>query len=133
MSLRKILFRGKPQGGREWVEGYYSLKAHLPGTIEEEIYPTIEVFHGSFFRVDPITVGQYIGLQDKNGVRLFEGDILSLDGEDGYFLLNYDDDAARFVMDGDGLTVDFDNFYPYEVEVVGNIHDNPELLEVGTE
>lgn len=38
-------------------------------------------------------------------------------------------DIARFEMSGDGLVVDFDNFYPHEFEIAGNIHDNPELLE----
>lgn len=77
------------------------------------------------------TLGQYTGLKDKNGKRIFEGDILLLDGEDGYFKLEFDEDTARFVMIGDSVQVDFDNFWSYEVEVIGNIHDNPELLKEG--
>lgn len=65
------------------------------------------------------------------------GDILvvissgvNVDETDGYFVLEYEVDTARYVMNGDGLSIDFDNVYGYECEVIGNIHDNPELLEV---
>ena len=69
------------------------------------------------------TVGQFTGLLDKNGERIFEGDVLTVDGEDGFFALEFQEDTARFVMYGDSIVVDFDNFWSYEVEVIGNIHD----------
>lgn len=130
---REILFRGKQVDNGEWVYGYYVLNAYLLGTIEEEIYPTIhptiDEYKALISPVDPLTVGQYTGLTDRNGKRIFEGDIVTLDGEDGYFLLKWDEYGARFEMSGDGLAVDFDNFYPHEVEIVGNVHDNLDLLE----
>lgn len=49
--------------------------------------------------------------------------------EGGYFSEPYED-AARFVLSGEGLIVDFDNYWAYEVEVIGNIFDNADLLEV---
>lgn len=60
----------------------------------------------------------------------WENDIVKLPDEDDYFKCEWDEDAARFVLNGDGLTVDFDNYYGYECEVVGNIFDNADLLEV---
>lgn len=136
--MREILFRGKRLDNGEWVYGSFCMDA-------------LEQFNGlcgvdGFIRlydktkgkmqtheVERETVGQYTGLNDKNGEKIFEGDILLLDGEDGLFELKFDDDTARFVMIGDSFQVDFDNFWSYEVEVIGNIHDNPELMEEGTD
>ena len=112
------------------MEGYYALKAHLPGTIEEEIYPTIEVFHGRIHRVKPLTVGQYTGLKDRNGKRIFEGDILKAPLGDRFivFVVEWDKENGRFL----GFTSDRHIMYAGrepKAEIIGNIYDNPELLE----
>ena len=119
--MREILFRGKRLGDGEWVFGdlYHRGK---------EIVIT-SFYAGHHIAVDPATVGQFTGLLDKDGKRIFEGDIATLDREDGFFVIEFQEDTARFVMSGDCLLVDFDNFWNYEIEVIGNIHDNPELLE----
>ena len=133
--MRDILFRGKRLNNGEWVYGFY---CHVPrGRLDrdEHLIQTVKKSGkmGMLHRVDPSTVGQYTGLTDKNGEQIFEGDILTVDGEDGFFVLEFQEDTARFVMFGDSVVVDFDNFWSYEVEVVGNIHDNPEYLEEGEE
>ena len=132
--MRDILFRGKRLDNGEWLYGSFCMDAReqfngmcgVDGFIR--LYDKAKGKMQSH-EVDRETVGQYTGLMDKNGERIFEGDVLTVDGEDGFFALEFQEDTARFVMSGDSIVVDFDNFWSYEVEVIGNIHDNPELLE----
>lgn len=122
--MREILFKAKRKDNGKWVEG---------DAIHEPIGMSIRhEKNGMSVRVpvDPDTLCQYTGLTDKNGKRIWENDIIELPGEDGYFVCEWQEDTARFVLNGEGLTVDFDNYWSYEVEVIGNIFDNPDLLEV---
>lgn len=121
---REILFRGKSIDSSEWLYGDYM--GYTDSTSQIWQHTDDGTWNAV---VHPETVGQYTGLKDENGKRIFEGDIVTIDGGDGYFLVKWDPDIARFEMSGDGLVVDFDNFYPHEFEIAGNIHDNPELLE----
>lgn len=140
--MREILFRGKRMSDGEWVEGFYvcfSQKYHyiLTGKLN------IDITNGCIdlvkVPVDPATVGQDTGLTDKNGKRVFEGDICRVE----YLLLlrhyasyGYPCDYTRFgvvayvqnkfVLAKDGHWCGFDEA---EVTVLGNIHDNPELME----
>ena len=135
--MREILFRGKSVYTDKWITGYYI----GTGTI---------VKHGDEqYSVDPETVGQFTGLTDKNGKKIFEGDILSGTNPDGSIILG----VVRFgeCESGGSYHVGFslDWFGKYyagwlrcdlgfwikfrEIEVIGNIHDNPELLEVNHE
>lgn len=83
------------------------------------------------YLVDTETAREYIGLPDKHNRKIFEGDIVLINGEDEYFAVEWDNDTARFVMDSGRLIVDFDNYWNYQVEVIGNIFDNTELLKEG--
>ena len=81
------------------------------------------------------TVGQYTGLKDKNGKRIFEGDIVNYNGTAHQVVFEQRGGCAYFgiVMD-DTETWMFDASVPaYIMEIIGNIYDNPELLEEGTE
>lgn len=128
---REILFKAKRKDNGEWVEGQYAYTAN-PLTedgkpIKHLICNGTNIFNDL---IDPETLCQYTGLTDKNDKKIWENDIVKLPDEDDYFKCEWDEDAARFVLNGDGLTVDFDNYYGYECEVVGNIFDNADLLEV---
>lgn len=143
--MREILFRGKTQYKSRWVEGFYYLKkgkyAECNDILFEhhKITTGIEESYGSYgehsedieYDVFPETVGQYTGLTDKNGKKIFEGDIVEFQEE--YGCIEYHDKEAKFVVKYDAGICDFDHIPVNEVEVIGNIHDNPELLKGGAE
>lgn len=126
---RENLFKAKRKDNGEWVEGGYFSE---PYTDKKYIvrWNSFGIGFNEFIEVNPDTICQYTGLADKNGKKIWENDIVEVAGEDGYFKCEWDEDTARFALNGDGLMVDFDNYWSYQVEVVGNIFDNAELLEV---
>lgn len=73
------------------------------------------------------TVEQCTGLKDKNRELIYEGDIVRTD-EDGYGHIRWDNELAQFFIATEEYYT-FDNIFPSEMEVIGNIHENPELLE----
>ncbi len=134
--MREILFRGKRVDNGEWVKGAYGKHTSFDAMIMDRPYPTIngDLSALNFWVVDPTTVGQFTGLTDKNGNRIFEGDILKaiwqhLSNTDTVIgIVKYDD--AAFILETDDHYLFFeDNIFSDECEVVGNIHDNHELLE----
>ena len=129
--MREILFRGKRVDNGEWVYGYfvkmlweYSI---IPLEDENTVYPVVLE-----------TVGQYTGLTDKNGKKIFEGDIIGVNREFGGLI--YPPHKIRVYWENDGT-----GFFPFTVyrddgrefvtpdccKVVGNIFDNSELLSRG--
>lgn len=130
--MREILFRGKILGLTDWSYGYYAKSGEnhfiLLDTDNEDNYSI----------VDPETVGQYTGLKDTDGRRIFEGDIVQWKDENfnNYTSVvewcgekwNYPAfDLAKHDYECNGLQ------YVHEdciIEVIGTIYDNPELLEM---
>ncbi len=130
--MREILFRGKRVDNDEWVQGSYVNYRTIINTIDYIVDESGDKYLGL-----PKTVGQYTGLKDKNGTRIFEGDILIyvVDGEydvNEKYLVVFDNDEAAFRTKFycEGKYRCYEDIIPCEnFEVIGNIHDNPELLE----
>ena len=132
--MREIVFRGKSVETGEWVYGYF-----VGYRAETYIFEPKEVHNGidlggyldccKMTEVDPATVGQYTGLKDKNGKRIFEGDVF----EWGYagvkefrYVIVYDAELASFVGE---RHYGFVSLNGIDIEIIGNIHDNPDLLD----
>ena len=132
--MREILFRGKKNNSGEWVYGnlFNPDKSDTPTQICMGTH-IIRIC----YEIDPETVGQYTGLTDKNGRKIFEGDIV-------VFADFFNDEIHRGVVYWCDLAFWFDctetegdeGIYSLAyisaniLEVIGNIYDNPELLEV---
>lgn len=155
--MRELLFRGKRFDNGEWVESGNIIRFNpergedlvfIPGMNEkcisthDEFDNIVAFVEVGFYKVNPKTVGQFTGLTDKNDERIFEGDIVHVLGNqqvEDWKNVNYIGsiaflDAGFCVIDG---TIEDHAFRRYQLprldfdlEVIGNIHDNPELLEV---
>lgn len=124
--MREILFRGKRTDNGEWVEGYY-LNQRESLTDKKACYIAANNGYGfNYISVIPETVGQYTGLHDKNGRKIFEGDILIYFGEKN--LVEWDDSEATFFLSNeDNERCYFDDVDVNLMFIIGNIYDNPEL------
>ena len=134
--MREILFRGKRADNGVQVEGRL--------IADEAIVPKGQVFYISDNVLDstvyaciviPETVGQYTGLKDKNGKRVFEGDICQHEKTGRTISVSWHGTMAGYVWSKrieDSHLFDFGELFRVhdKYAVIGNIHDNPELLEV---
>jgi hypothetical protein len=134
--MREILFRGKTKDAKSWVVGslvntydHYTRDQHC--FIVDDDYEDHEETE-----VLPKSVGQYTGLTDKNGKKIFEGDIIINNPKyprpTKYSVYMDEERGGYFPFacgDWCGCCEIEVVYYPKECEVVGNIHDNPELME----
>lgn len=136
----RYLFRGKRLDNGEWAIGYV-----YPGADGGLRFITIMEFEKqglwlvpksvTSHQVDPATIGQCTGLHDRNGKLIFEGDIVTLGRDDGNI---YTGDIVWHTAGLTGWLIEFNTFrlllqakYQHNIEVIGNIHDNPDLLKEG--
>lgn len=126
--MREIIFRGKEIGIDRWVHG--SLDIHKSGVV---VIMSDEIVTSIYARVDPDTVGQFTGLTDKHGTKIFEGDIVRLDIAGIVFNAVCKFHSGSFGLVWHYMGTDrwqaFTSICHVEYEVIGNIHDNPELME----
>jgi hypothetical protein len=116
--MREILFRGYSTAERMWIYG------DLSHTTDKIVHISNE---NCFIGVKPETIGQYTGLTDENGKKIFEGDVVTMPAYGGgrhkavvYF------EGGKFAVDGSNWS--FKDISPTKMQVIGNIHDNPELM-----
>lgn len=127
----EILYRGKRRDNGNWIIGYYLVVDGISYILPERC------FLNGIVEVAPSTVGQYTGLTDKNGVKIFEGDIVktkygrlcSVEWFESNSVLCFDQRPIGVLENLLKKSPDkLDLWHKANLEVIGNVHDNPELL-----
>lgn len=126
--MREIIFRGKQKGGHYWLHGdLRQWSEKRKGICDYEIRSTIEV--------DPDSIGQYTGMTDIDGKKIFEGDMLQFSytgknrGVEGKAVVIFENGKFGVKWGWHKDFVCLDGFANTTLEVIGNIYDHPELLE----
>ena len=128
--MREILFRGKRVENGEWVYGAYYGLCRMTNKAGDFGYAHLmrQSNNEPLYRVDSETIGQYTGLTDKNGKKIFEGDILKVyETQEHAQNVSVSYENGQFVVSHYALKLLSDR--TLQSEVIGTIHDNPELLE----
>ena len=124
--MREHLYRGKYKKTGKWAFGLYFIDVVEDGDrdrfIKVHYIMTPYGDHYQQIEVDPESVSEYTGLLDKNGVKIFEGDIVMYKGM--ALQVRWDIEKAGFFIGDDKYWM----MNGMDIEVIGNIHDNPEML-----
>ena len=126
-GMRDIIFRGKRLSNGEWVEGYF---VNLWLMHYQKHQPIITDNNAVSYDVDPSTVGQYTGLTDKNGKKIFEGDIVAFTAYGFDYVGTVEFDYGSFSVMCEHTSPFLDQAVSkHGAYIIGNMHDNPDLLE----
>ncbi|NOY58266.1 MAG: hypothetical protein GXO75_04930 [Calditrichaeota bacterium] len=128
--MRKIKFRGKRKDDGKWIYGdliHYDANEYYILEQYQRDWDILEVG----LKVTPKTVGQFIGLYDKNGKEIYEGDILQFKTQSGWKVepVKIEDGLLYPIFDPQYVDDEKGDWIESDFEVIGNIHDNPELLK----
>lgn len=126
---REILFRGLDESSKEWVYGYFYEECGNTYIIENRQGKDMKLERNIPHIVIPETVGQFTGLLDKNGKKIFEGDILAFERERNFIIENIHHFIIEWEDYGNGM-VGWSQFSPINMFVIaGNIHENKDLIK----
>ena len=121
--MREILFRGKKIDNGQWTYG-------LPTYDMEYVFGENDFDSPDSYMVDVNTIGQYTGLKDKNGTKIFEGDVVNHTVWSQLLVANYSLKANGFVLSSlSRNSEEYSMNDTLDIEIVGNIHDNKDLLK----
>ena len=130
MAKREILFRGWNKKNKRWLYGYYfTYRGNHFISPDDKVNP-LDTYED--YVIDADTVGQYTGMKDTNGVKIFEGDIIESNGS--RHLMQYNERKAMFVTALVGALyitcgINQEWINEWKKVIVGNVYENKELIE----
>lgn len=127
--MREIKFRGYNAKNKEWLYGCYLINRGEHFICPDGIQPADKTSED--FQIDPETLGQFTGLKDKHGKEIYEGDVLKENTTKSKYIVEWRADTAAFVMVLSKTDQWYNMMFAQHIKIIGNIHDNPELVKGG--
>lgn len=138
MNKSRLQYRAKSKRTNKWVYGYLvelgkeSFSDPDRYGIAEKAVPlgSTDVYYNlKINEVIPETIGEYTCLRDIHKDRIFEDDIVEILPTEEYGIIKWDDDTASFIISADSVDATFNNYWSTDLEIKGNIHDNPDFFD----
>lgn len=129
MTRREILFRGWNEKNKKWLYGYYFVYRGFHFISPDEKVNPLDTYED--YVVDADTVGQYTGMKDAKGVKIFDGDIIK--SRNFRYAIQYNEFETRFMAVFEErqdfqYRINQQWINEFKTVVIGNIHENPELF-----